>query len=149
MTFGAGTGGVRAASTPEVVGVDEAVLEPSVFGAMPPSDITEEMLEINAFDLLRSLERQASQLQAEAEEDSAVLAQTKASGSGSSSSSGSGSGSGSNASSVRSTASMSVSVPNLCVSTSEPEREPTPAAFLESFASVARRQFNIFIHSLS
>ena len=147
MTFGAGTGGVRAASTPEVVGVDEAVLEPSVFGAMPPSDITEEMLEINAFDLLRSLERQASQLQAEAEEDSAVLAQTKASGSGSSSSSGSGSGS--NASSVRSTASMSVSVPNLCVSTSEPEREPTPAAFLESFASVARRQFNIFIHSLS
>ena len=40
---------------------------------------------------------------------------------------------------------MSVSVPNLCVSTSEPEREPTPAAFLESFASVARR-YRVDIH---
>ena len=39
----------------------------------------------------------------------------------------------------RQTGSMSVSVPNLCVSSSEPEREATPAAFYEGFASVARR----------
>ena len=129
---------MSAESTGEVAGVDDAVLEPSVFGAMPPSDITEEMLEINAFDLLRSLERQASQLQAEAEEVSqaststtAAVVDTKAAAAAVTA--------GSSSSGVRSTTSMSVSVPNLCVSTSEPEREPTPAAFLESFASVARR----------
>ena len=42
-------------------------------------DITEEMLEINAFDLLRSLERQASQLHAEVEEAAAAAAAASAS----------------------------------------------------------------------
>lgn len=135
---------MSAESTSEVVGVDDAVLEPSVFGTMPPSDITEEMLEINAFDLLRSLERQASQLQAEAEEvihaststAAAAVVDTKAAAAAAVAAV---TPAGSSSSGVRSTTSMSVSVPNLCVSTSEPEREPTPAAFLESFASVARR----------
>ena len=137
---------MSAESTSEVVGVDDAVLEPSVFGTMPPSDITEEMLEINAFDLLRSLERQASQLQAEAEEvihaststAAAAVVDTKAAAAAAAAVAAV-TPAGSSSSGVRSTTSMSVSVPNLCVSTSEPEREPTPAAFLESFASVARR----------
>jgi hypothetical protein len=124
------------------------------------ADVTEEMLEINAFDLLRSLERQASQLQAEAETMAAAssalsrvelagqLQQQQADDEQDDMSSppsppqsvkvASGAASG-----VRTSGSMSVSVPNLTTTSSEPEREvgggPTPAAFLESFANVARR----------
>lgn len=129
-----------------------AALEGIVVDESLMADVTEEMLEINAFDLLRSLERQANQLHAEAEtialahqqaeaaaeEDDEVVVdpadsppQAKAV---------------SSTPSVRPAASMSVSVPNLCVSTSEAREErdtaegTTPAAFLESFASVARRR---------
>ena len=135
----------------QTVEVDESAIEAAVFGSIPPADITEEMLEINAFDLLRSLERQANQLQSEADEATAA-AVASASVSAAASTSGSADSSSAtttktstNAASVRQAASMSVSVPNLCVSTSEPEREPTPAAFLESFASVARR-YRVDIH---
>jgi hypothetical protein len=124
------------------------------------ADVTEEMLEINAFDLLRSLERQASQLQAEAETmaaASSALSHVELAGqqqqqaddeqddmssppSPPSQSVKVASGA---ASGVRTSGSMSVSVPNLTTTSSEPEREvgggPTPAAFLESFANVARR----------
>ena len=44
-----------------------AALEGIVVDDSLTADVTEEMLEINAFDLLRSLERQARQLQAEAD----------------------------------------------------------------------------------
>jgi E3 ubiquitin-protein ligase HECTD1 len=123
------------------------------------ADVTEEMLEINAFDLLRSLERQASQLQAEAETmaaASSALSHVELAGqqqqaddeqddmsSPPSPPSQSVKVASSAASGVRTSGSMSVSVPNLTTTSSEPEREvgggPTPAAFLESFANVARR----------
>ena len=106
------------------------------------ANATGEMIGINAFDLLRSWKRQASQVQAEVETepdeevddvdvdpaDSPPQAMVVA-----------------NAPTVRQATSMSVSVPNLCVSTSESREEretaegTTPAAFLESFANVARR----------
>lgn len=121
------------------------------------TDVTEEMLEINAFDLLRSLERQASQLQAEAETMAAAtsaLSRVEVAGqqqqgddeqddiSSPPSPPQSVKVAPGPVSGVRTSGSMSVSVPNLTTS-SEPEREvgggPTPAAFLESFANVARR----------
>lgn len=106
-----------------------AALEGIVVDDSLMADVTEEMLEINAFDLLRSLERQASQLQAEADtiaaaaaaavttqqtasadedddedddqdEDEAVQRQQRPQ------------------AAVSSSSMMSVSVPNLCVSTS-------------------------------
>ena len=125
-----------------------AALEGIVVDDSLMADVTEEMLEINAFDLLRSLERQASQIQDEVER----IAQSQVE-----------AGQGADvsdeaemsppqsvkvavtvpASGVRQSGSMSVSVPNLTTTSSEPEREvgggPTPAAFLESFANVARR----------
>ena len=109
---------------------------------------TGEMIGINAFDLLRSLERQTSQVQAEVETepdeevddvdvdpaDSPPQAMVVA-----------------NAPTVQQATLMSVSVPNLRVSTSESreERETAegaiPAAILESFTNLSRR-FVCFIH---
>jgi E3 ubiquitin-protein ligase HECTD1 len=140
-----------------------AALEGIVVDDSLMADVTEEMLEINAFDLLRSLERQASQLQAEAETMAAASSALSVELAGqqqqqqqqqaedepddmSSPPSPPQSvkvASGGAASGVRTSGSMSVSVPNLTTTSSEPEREvgggPTPAAFLESFANVARR----------
>lgn len=124
-----------------------AALEGIVVDDQLMADVTEEMLEINAFDLLRSLERQANRLQAEADQvlaDASVAVTLSAdsteddrSADGSPPQPASKSGA-----PVRQSGSMSVSVPNL-TSTSEPERESdaesTPPAFLESFANVARR----------
>ena len=124
-----------------------AALEGIVVDDQLMADVTEEMLEINAFDLLRSLERQAKRLQVEADQvlaDASVAVSRSAdsteddrSTDGSPPQSASKSGA-----PVRQSGSMSVSVPNL-TSTSEPEQESdagsTPPAFLESFANVARR----------
>ena len=124
-----------------------AALEGIVVDDSLMADVTEEMLEINAFDLLRSLERQASQLQAEAE--TIALAQQQAEAEAEEEEDEvdvDPADSPPQAKAVRPTASMSVSVPNLCVSTSESRDETestegtTPAAFLESFANVARRR---------
>ena len=130
-----------------------ALVDASLMG-----DVTEEMLEINAFDLLRSLERQASQLQAEVELEHAGQAADLSRSSGSDDMEHAAavddvvdiSPSTSHLHSVKTTGvrpsgSMSVSVPNLTTTSTEAEREEigggaTPAAFLESFANVARRR---------
>ncbi|XP_057377283.1 E3 ubiquitin-protein ligase Ufd4-like [Daphnia carinata] len=146
-----------AAAAAAAAALDGIVVDDSLM-----ADVTEEMLEINAFDLLRSLERQASQIQDEAETMAAAtsaLSRVEVAGqqqqqqqqgedeqddvSSPPSPPQSVKVTSGPASGVRTSGSMSVSVPNLTTS-SEPEREvgggPTPAAFLESFANVARRR---------